>query len=399
MKICIITPRFPFPENAGDVLRINGVARYLKKKGHTLVLVSFVDTATPDIHDAENLYDVIYTIKRKPWVSTINSFRFLFVGKPIQCGYYYSRAFLKILRLAVKKEVPDLYICHLLRTVPYIKKLHLENQTIVEMTDALSKTYSMAQKSEGFSIKKTIYNYERSLIKKYEQYVIEYYPKVVLVSQSDVNYLKSGLIKNKTNSLAVYTNGVEVMSRIPEKYDNKKICFVGNMRTLQNQEAAIHFVKHIFPLILDKIPDASFHIVGAQPTDKIKSLASNNVIVTGFVEDICGYINDSCVAVAPVHIAAGIQNKVLVSMGCGIPVIMSSLISNAIPELKNEENCYIIDDDNDFANACVEFMQKSNLRLAVSENGYEMVKNYYSWDSKLDGYEMMPNVASRIQTN
>jgi hypothetical protein len=32
MKICILTPRFPFPENGGDVLRINNIARYLKSR-------------------------------------------------------------------------------------------------------------------------------------------------------------------------------------------------------------------------------------------------------------------------------------------------------------------------------------------------------------------------------
>lgn len=392
MRICIITPRFPFPENAGDVLRINGVARYLKEKGHTLILVSFVETDDPDVLEAEKLYDVIYTVRRKKWKSAFNSLRFIIGGKPIQCGYYYSRDFLKLLKFAISKESPDLFVCHLLRMVPYVKKMHIEDQTIVEMTDALSKTYSLAQKSKGFSIKKTIYNYERSLIKKYEKYVVENYRKVVLVSQSDVEYIETDLIKRHSDSLRVHTNGVDVMDSVPQKYDKNKICFVGNMRTLQNQEAALHFVNNIFPMILDKNPDAKFYIVGAQPSDKIKALASKNIIVTGFVDDICGYIKDSCVAVAPVHIAAGIQNKVLVSMGCGIPVILSSLISKAIPELRNKENCYIIDDDNEFANACLEFMQTPNLRLTVSENGYEMVKERYSWNFKLAGYEMMPNI-------
>ena len=43
-------------------------------------------------------------------------------------------------------------------------------------------------------------------------------------------------------------------------------------------------------------------------------------------------VSDSCVAVAPVRVAAGIQNKVLVAMANGLPVIMTSLISKAIPE-------------------------------------------------------------------
>ena len=38
MFLCILTPRFLFPENGGDVLHINNIARYFKSKGYTLVL-------------------------------------------------------------------------------------------------------------------------------------------------------------------------------------------------------------------------------------------------------------------------------------------------------------------------------------------------------------------------
>lgn len=41
MKLCLLAPRFPFPENGDDVLRINSIARYLKGKGNELILISF----------------------------------------------------------------------------------------------------------------------------------------------------------------------------------------------------------------------------------------------------------------------------------------------------------------------------------------------------------------------
>jgi hypothetical protein len=43
MKICILTPRFPFPETGGDLLRINNIAHYLRHQGHYLILVSFYE--------------------------------------------------------------------------------------------------------------------------------------------------------------------------------------------------------------------------------------------------------------------------------------------------------------------------------------------------------------------
>ena len=144
MKICILTPRFPFPENGGDVLRINNIASYLKSQGHTLVLVSLSDKSEPDVEGAKTLYDRIFFTHRNHLLSLINGVLFMLSGRPIQCGYYHSLAYQKLLKRVVEQEQPDLFISHLLRMSPYLEHLHVEAQSIVEMTDALSKTYVMS---------------------------------------------------------------------------------------------------------------------------------------------------------------------------------------------------------------------------------------------------------------
>ena len=183
--------------------------------------------------------------------------------------------------------------------------------------------------------------------------------------------------------------GVECMDEIPDSYDHDKICFVGNMRTLQNQDAVLHFVNDIFPLILKKKPGARFYIVGAEPPRNIMALSekSENIVVTGFVDVLSDAVKDSCVAVAPVQIAAGIQNKVLVAMGMGVPVVMSSLISKAIPELESGTNCIIEDADQAFADACLRMMDNEADRNRISRSGYDTVRKYYSWQEKLSGYD------------
>lgn len=392
MKICILTPRFPFPENGGDVLRINNIARYLKSKGHTLVLVSLSDTAQPDVEGAKTVYDHVFVTPRNHLMSLINGVLFMLVDRPIQCGYYHSSAYRKLLKNVVNQENPDLFISHLLRMSPYLEDLHVEAHSIVEMTDALSKTYEMSADAKGGGLKKWVYNVERNLIKKYEQHVIRTFPKVVLVSQSDVDFLMQNCQLSTANSqpsLAMYTNGVACMEKLVETYDENKICFVGNMRTLQNQDAVLYFVKKVFPLIRKERPAVKFYIVGAEPPQNIQALASDDVVVTGFVDNLETTISDSCLAVAPVRVAAGIQNKVLVAMGCGLPVVMSALISQAIPELRDGENCFIGDDATTIAQRCIQLMTDPVCRKTIGQQGYEMVFKNYSWGEKLQGYEII----------
>lgn len=386
MKICILTPRFPFPQYAGDVLRINEIARHLKRQGHEIVLVSVSDEPTPAVGEALQLYDKVFYTVRKPHLSKVNSLVQIFHGKPMQCGYYYSNEYLEQLRKVVAEEKPDLFISHLLRMVPYLEKLGVQDRSIIEMTDAISKTYSFALQAKGGGMMKYIYAFERPFLQRYEQRVIKRFPKVVLVSQIDIDYLKSQS-SVPSPSLKVHTNGVNIMPSRPAKYDPDKICFIGNMRYLQNQDAALYFAKEVFPIIKRSRPNAKFIIVGAQPSSNIMSLASNDIIITGYVKSLEEVISDSCVNVAPVHVASGIQNKVLIAMGCGIPVILTSLTTRSIPQMKDGENCLIRDDAKSMADACVNVMNDSSLREKLSTNGYEMVGKHYSWDEKLSGYE------------
>ena len=388
MKICILTPRFPMPECGGDLLRINYIARHLKSQGHQLILVSYTED-NPDIEAAQKLYDKIYTVKRSKKASMFYSALFMLTGRPIQCGYYYSSSFNKLFKKIIKTEKPDLYISHLLRMVPFLENAKLQEKSIIEMTDALSKTYALATGAKGNTLLQNIYKIEKHLIAKYERFVVRHYPKVVLVSQSDIDFLSSHMEEEHTESLKLHANGVEYLSQVANHTDTKKICFIGHMQSLQNQDAVIHFVNDIFPLILAKKPDMKFYVVGAHPPKSILKLDNGkNIFVTGFVEDLNKFVADSCIAVAPVQIAAGIQNKVLVALANGIPVVLTSLIAKAIPELHDGENCFIRDDSQSFADSCIELLNNQQLRTNIREQGHKMVIAHYSWEEKLKGYEV-----------
>lgn len=385
MKICILTPRLPFPELAGDVLRINNIAKYLKKRKHTIILVSYYKNAV-DVQEynaiISKVYDKIYYVKQNRFISLINSFASFLINKPIQIGYYFSFQYLSRLSKVMRIEKPDLYVAHLLRMVPYTNILHLEDKTIVEMTDAFSKTYSRSNIYEGLSFKKIIYSLERNRIAKYERSTIEKYKKCVLNTEADKKFL------GNSKSLFVYSMGVRCIKDIVVKYITNKIVFVGNMRTLQNQDAVKYFLQDVFPVIKQSVYEAVFYIIGGEPPSFIHELADNkNVFVTGYVNSIEDEIKDAAITVAPVRIAAGIQNKVLISMACGVPVILTSIISASIPELVSGKNCIIADTTKEFANSVISLLQNRNIRNNIGKAGYDLVKTNYDWNKQLNGYE------------
>ena len=131
-------------------------------------------------------------------------------------------------------------------------------------------------------LKKFIYNIEQKRIAKYENYVIQRFRKVVLVSQKDISYFKAKGESN-TSSLHCYKNGVDYEGIINKTYDPDKICFIGNMRTLQNQDAVLHYLNDIFPAVLEARPNTRLYIVGAEPSPTILKLASSPVMSSSLI--------------------------------------------------------------------------------------------------------------------
>jgi glycosyltransferase involved in cell wall biosynthesis len=190
------------------------------------------------------------------------------------------------------------------------------------------------------------------------------------------------------NSLYVYSNGIQCLPEIVPNYNTNKIVFVGNMRTLHNQDAVLFFIENIFSDVKKTILNSVFYIIGAEPPTVIQRMADNkNIIVTGFVKSIEDEIKDAAVAVVPVRIAAGIQNKVLLAMACGVPVVLTSVVAASMPELISEKNCLIADKEQDFTAAVILLMQNENIRNGIAKNGYDLMKHSYSWNERLHGYE------------
>jgi glycosyltransferase involved in cell wall biosynthesis len=384
MKICILTPRFPFPENGGDILRINNIAKYLKNNGHTLLLITFFCKSRDKNYDLilKQFYDEIFYVRQYKIVCFINSILAVIFNKPIQIGYYFSLSYLLLFHKIIKKEKPDIYITQLLRMVQYTNIFNLQDKTIVDMADALSNMYALSDVAKGIYFKKIIYNIEKKRIAIYEWLTINKYKKCVLNTDADKDFLIN------RSYISIHPMGVHCLKKVVVNYKPNKIVFIGNMRTLQNQDAAIFFVSKIFPIIKKSIANAVFYIIGAEPPFIIQNLADkNSIIISGFVESVEEEIKDAAVAVAPVRIAAGIQNKVLISMACGIPVVLTSLISAGIPELISDKNCVIADASQDFSNAVISLLQNKQKRNVIGKAGYELVKTEYSWDKCLKGYE------------
>jgi glycosyltransferase involved in cell wall biosynthesis len=137
------------------------------------------------------------------------------------------------------------------------------------------------------------------------------------------------------------------------------VIFCGVMNYAPNEEGALWLSKEVWPRLRARRSDARLLLVGSAPTQAIRNLASDSSIeVTGHVADVRPYLWRAAVAVAPVRVARGVQNKVLEAAAAGLPIVITSAVAAGLPS-EVLPACTVADEPDAFAAAINGLLNRS----------------------------------------
>jgi glycosyltransferase involved in cell wall biosynthesis len=128
------------------------------------------------------------------------------------------------------------------------------------------------------------------------------------------------------------------------------------------------------------LPEVQFQVVGSDTPAEIRNLASENVQVLGFVQDLQPLLDEARVSVAPLRYGAGVKGKVNQSMAHGIPTVVTSIAAEGM-YLVDEQNAMIADEPGRFADAVVRLWTDRALWDRLSAGGRENVREHFSVES------------------
>ena len=382
-RILLITPRFPFPVIGGDKLRVYNIVKYLSNY-YRFTLASLYSTEEEGRATAESgIFDEVYRVRQPKSVSYCYTAGSLLRGRSLQSGYFYNPSLRKLVDSKISGH--DLLLAHLIRVSDYA--IGKAVPAICEMTDAISMNYERAGRTKGRSLKRFIYAFERKRCLDSERKCLEGFDGCVVVSPTDRQYL-TDRYPEYSAKMHVIPNGVRIedFDCARDKVEKGKIVFIGNMRTLQNSDAAAYFAKEVFPGLREKRKDASFWIIGADPGREVLALSSiPGVVVTGRVDDVRESAHDAEASVCPVRIGAGIQNKVLESMAMGIPVVTTSIGAQGLAA-KDGVHFKVADSPAEFIEGVMDIFNDRSKAQALSKKAKALVQESYSWGGMLKAY-------------
>lgn len=144
------------------------------------------------------------------------------------------------------------------------------------------------------------------------------------------------------------------------------ILFVAGFAHLPNVDAAIWLVEKIFPRVCERLPHTRLHLVGSNPTDAVKALAGEHVLVTGYVSDatLQDYYARSRVAVVPLRFGAGVKSKVVEALQQGLPLVTTPVGAQGLDGV--DEVARVADDEAAIAEALVALLTDERAWLACS---------------------------------
>ena len=381
MKLVVLTSRVPYPLEKGDKLRIFHQIKHLSHS-HEICLICLNDsTEEIDTSVLKQFVSELYIIQLSKWKMPFRMLFAFFHHLPFQVLYFLEQKNKKKIEDIIQQFQPNQIYCQLIRTAEYIKDL-LQYDKSIDYMDAFSAAAMRRAETEK-GVRKLFWKIEFDRVKKYERGIFDYFKHHAIISHQDRNLLAIPSNKN----IDIVPNGVDTAHfrnlNSTKKFD---LVFAGNMNYPPNIAAAIFLAKEILPKVSIQFPNVTLLIAGANPSQDVLDLATDQVTISGWMNDIREAYCESRVFVAPMFIGAGMQNKILEAMSSELPVITTSLAAEAFPE-KSLSKLIEANSAFEFAKAIQYYLLNENAQTNDGKSNRLYVEEKYSWNisnKKLD---------------
>jgi polysaccharide biosynthesis protein PslH len=357
MKLLYLTHRLPYAPNRGDRIRAHHTLGVLRSRAD-VDLVSLVHDHDESAHqgDLRGLVNSV-SVARVPRLRNRVSGALALTGtRPLTHSLLDSPAIRPILNRLVETRRPDVVLAYCSGMARFALEPPLAGlPLVIDLVDVDSCKWAELAATTAPPLK-WIYRREAQSLSDFEAHMARAAFATVVVNDRE----REALARVAPDArIDVVPSGVAIDDWRPHDVapDSNDVVFCGVMNYAPNEAAAIWLARDVWPIVLKTNPSARLKLVGSHPTRQVKALAGadSTIEVTGHVLDVRPFLWRAAVAAAPLHIARGIQNKVLEAVAAGLPTVVTPVVAEGLPaEILSA--CAVANDAAGFAGALVRFL-------------------------------------------
>lgn len=321
---------------------------------------------TKDVKEYVDEVDFIKTSKASKIKNVLTN-----LSKPAIAAVRYDKRLIEIVKNKAKIKKYDYVICDYTQNSAYgslVKEILPDTKTILIEHDVCFQGLERKISLEGNKVKKGIITRQYEKLKKYEINCIKNFDYVITLNNKD------GKIISQYSDVHILNPYINVMDLDKKEHDDVNIMFWGAMNRIENEDSVMYFINEIWPHINKE--NVKFYIVGSNPSAEVKKLASNNIVVTGFVENPKDIFEIMDLSVVPLRLGAGVKIKVLESLAAGLPVVTTDVGAEGIMA-ENGSDFIVENDPKVFATKVNELILNKEKREIIGSNGKSVIKKNY----------------------
>jgi sugar transferase (PEP-CTERM/EpsH1 system associated) len=384
--LLLLIHRIPYPPNKGDKIRSYHLLKHLAQH-YRVHLGTFVD----DRDDWQHVPHVramcasSHFAALNPATARVRSLGALLANRSLSLDYYRD-AGLRAWTGATMREHGVKRIVVFSSAMAQYAEAYPDARRVVDFCDVDSDKWRQYAEQKPWPMN-WLYRHEARQLLAYERKVARECDASLFVSEPEAALFRE-LAPESVAKIGFFNNGVDTDYFSPERSyaspypaGQRTVVFTGAMDYWPNIDAVQWFAAQVFPQLRASFADARFYIVGARPAAAVQALAQlPGVVVTGTVPDVRPYIAHADVAVAPLRIARGIQNKVLEAMAMATPVVVSPQALEGIEAIPGTD-LLVAADAAAFLAQVATLLTEAN--TAIGPLARARVEQLYSWPSNL----------------
>jgi len=396
-EILFLAHRIPFPPDRGDKIRSHHIVKRLAR----LAPVHIATFAESDADMAEEVELAIlahsYHLARRSKQLAVAGIQSLVTGKSASAHAFWDEELASYVRRVIaERDVGTIFVFSG-QMGQYIPN-DFAGRVIVDLVDVDSaKLEAYADLADGFLA--WMYRRESRLLRIEETRLAQLADHTLLISKAEAELLRSRLpagpnfpdvrvLRNGTDGTAFDPAGAAPEPQLLNS-GRPHLVFVGQMDYPPNVDAVVRATRRIMPLIRETLPMATFHVVGRRPTEVVSELDGlNGTKVWGAVGDVRPWLKAADIALVPLEIGRGVQNKVLEAMAMALPVVLSPAAATGI-DARDGQHFVVAESDQELADAVAALSQHPERARAIGHAARQYLLDHMSWPSALNDLSSM----------
>jgi sugar transferase (PEP-CTERM/EpsH1 system associated) len=381
LRILYVLPYTPSPIR----VRPYQIIRALARAGHQITVVALEDgfASKTTLQELKEVCDAVHIVPHSRIQAAANCLMALPTPRPLWAAYCHSPRMENLLRELVASGAYDVAHVEHLRAAHFASALG----TLPRVLDAVDCITALRRQilDQCPVGPQKLLSYEEWLkLRRYEPSIYRSYSQVAVTSQQDAMDLAT-LAPERLPPIEVIPNGVDLEYFSPltdVRSITDTITFSGKMSYIANEDAAQFLLKEIVPYLRKLRPQVEVILVGSNPSTGIRELAkkTGGITVTGYVEDLRPYLSRAVVAVCPMRIGVGIQNKALEAMAMGRPVVATPLAGRALAGAVRTGSIRLMENAEAFARACATLLANPNEATEAGVAARRYIEEHHRWE-------------------